>query len=501
MLELREYQARALDAIRDTVRNGVKRLIVSMPTGAGKTRLAAEIVNGAQSKKKRVIFTIPAKLLVDQTVQAFHDEGITDVGVIQADHHMTDWSKPIQVVSIQTLMRRGRIPEADVVIRDEAHKLFSFDLKWMKMPEWQRIPFIGLSATPWTKGLGRHYETLLTGTTTKELIAAGYLCRFRVFVPFLRPDLAGVKTVAGDYHQEQLGTAVNTEPLVADVVATWKQHAIGRPTVCFAVDCAHARALQKQFDDGGVSAGYMDARTPELERAKIAKQFASGEIEVLCNVDVMGMGVDWPSISCISYCRPTRSEIRFVQNIGRGLRPAPGKEYLLILDHSDTTLRLGFVTDIEHETLDGGREKLVPVRQKPLPKECKACHFLKPPGYAACPNCGHEDKAHGRENVVQNAPGELREYTALPQYKGKAEKFSTMDKRQFYAELLGYALEKGKKPGMAFYMYRDKFHVKPVGMDDVRPITPSTKMRIWIRSRNIAWAMSRKRQGGHELGR
>jgi|ADGO01.1.fsa_nt_gi DNA or RNA helicases of superfamily II len=144
--------------------------------------LGAAIVEGALAKGNRVIFTVPALSLVDQTVIALWNEGIHDVGVIQGDHELTNASRPVQVASVQTLMRR-EIPAADVVVIDEAHKVFDLYGRWMSAPGWERVPFIGLSATPWTKGLGRLFDDLLIAATTEDLIRDGYLSPFRVFAP------------------------------------------------------------------------------------------------------------------------------------------------------------------------------------------------------------------------------------------------------------------------------------------------------------------------------
>src|ERR1700677_4397963 len=119
---LRPYQQQALDDIRASVRGGVRRLVVQAATGAGKTKLAAAIVEGALGKNGRVAFIVPAIALVDQTVEVFWNEGIRDVGVIQANHEMTDWSKPVQICSIQTIKRRKAYPDATVVIFDEIHQ-------------------------------------------------------------------------------------------------------------------------------------------------------------------------------------------------------------------------------------------------------------------------------------------------------------------------------------------------------------------------------------------
>jgi DNA repair protein RadD len=493
MAWLRDYQATAFEKVRDAARRGVRRMMLQMPTGAGKTRLAAEIVNGARSKQKRVLFTVPAISLIDQTVEMFHDEGIKDVGVIQAKHHMTDWAQPIQIASVQTLRLRT-IPTADVVIRDEAHILFKFDLGWMKLPTWENVPFIGMSATPWARGLGKYYHELIVGTTTAQLIIDGWLVPYRVFAP-THPDLSGVKLSLmgkGDYVVDELAKVMCEKTLMADAVETWGKHAEQRPTICFAVDCAHARALRDSFVAGGVHAEYMDAGTSINERTAIRKRFERGDVKVVCNVDVMGLGVDWPDISCISYCRPTRSEIRFVQNIGRGLRTHDNKRDLLILDHSDTTLRLGFVEDIHYERLIGGKERVTIAREKALPKLCPKCHALRVAFATSCPNCGFKPEL--RTTDVKHADGELVEYTELPEYKGKRENFGQKDRAQFFAELKGYAMERGYNPGWAVRKYVDKFGAPPWFDDcyNVPALTPSAGMRSWAKSTLIRYA---KRSG------
>lgn len=221
--ELRPHQTRAIEMLRQSLGSGKRRPVLQAPTGFGKTLLAAAVIEGALAKQKRVIFTVPALSLVDQAVKAFWDEGIRDVGVIQGSHVMTDWSRPVQVASVQTLQRRP-IPEADVVMIDECHRLFDFYRQWMSDPAWQRPPFIGLSATPWTGGLGQFFDDLIIAATTQELISEGYLSPFRVFAPS-HPDLTGVRTVAGDYHEGDLSGVMNEAPLIADVVETWRQRA------------------------------------------------------------------------------------------------------------------------------------------------------------------------------------------------------------------------------------------------------------------------------------
>lgn len=486
MKPLRQHQTRAIGLLRDSLRAGFKRPILQLPTGAGKTRVASEIINLALEKGHRVIFTVPAISLVDQTAREFYDEGIRDVGVMQANHCMTNSAKPVQIASIQTLQRR-EIPEAGLVIIDEAHKVFDFVGDWMGRDEWASVPFIGLSATPWTKGLGRLYDKLVIGSTTKELIAAGLLSDFRVFAPS-HPDLKGVRTVAGDFHEGDLAKAMN--PLIGDVVSTWQARGEDRPTLCFAVDCAHARLLQEQFQAAGVSCGYVDKDTDLRERERVRKAFSRGDLKVVCNVGVLTTGVDW-DVRCIILARPTKSEILYVQIIGRGLRTADGKDDCLILDHSDSTLRLGFVTDIQHGRLDGGamREGVEPAEPKVRPpRECPKCARLVPTGHGQCPSCGFKP-AKG-SGGVEWKEGELIELDS----RRKKEAPGMPEKIAFIRQLKAHALLTGKAEGWVSHKFRTKFSTWP-NDPRLRYAEPaagvSPEVASWIKSQAIRYAKAR----------
>jgi DNA repair protein RadD len=367
--KLHAYQASAILKLRQAYTDGARRIMLQIATGGGKTLVASTIAAGLNAVGLRVLFVVPAIELVDQTVMKFWDAGIHDVGVMQADHAMTNATKSVQIASVQTLMRR-ELPPADLVFLDEAHRDFAYVRRWMLAEEWRDVPFIGLSATPWTKGLGAYYDAFIIGGTAQTLITEGYLCPFKVFAP-AHPDLKGVRTVAGDYDEGDLAEVMDRPPLIADVVDEWHKRAAGRPTLVFAVNRAHAEHLAERFREHGVSTGYVDCFTPEAERVALRRQFASGEMRVVCNVGVLTTGVDW-DVRCIVLARPTKSEMLFVQMIGRGLRVAEGKSHCIILDHSDSTLRLGFATDIHHDALDNGRSRQTLKRDRArLPKECQ----------------------------------------------------------------------------------------------------------------------------------
>jgi superfamily II DNA or RNA helicase len=374
------------------------------------------------------------------------------------------------------------------VLVHNCHVMFKLYDDWMNREEWKRVPFIGLTATPWAKGMGApgRWDDLIIGSTLDELIELGHLSGFRVFAP-AHPDLAGVKTVAGDYDLKGLGSAMDKKALVADIVSTWLERGEGRSTICFAVNRVHAKNIQEQFKSAGVSAEYMDAYTNLEDRADIVKRFENGDVQIICNVGVLTTGFD-ADVRCIILARPTKSEILYVQMIGRGLRIAKDKLDCLVLDHSDTTLRLGFVTDIGSKELhDGTANRQTVEKTAPLPKECPQCTFLKPPKMRKCPACGFEPTG---KVEVQVDDGELHEITR--DKKVKEPKFTMDQKQTWYSELLLHAHLRGYKPGWAYWAYKDKFKVGPDhSLSDKPAPFVSYEVQNWITSRNIRKAKAK----------
>lgn len=470
---LRPHQARAIEAIRQSLGKGNRRVVCQGPTGFGKTLTAAKVIEGALDKGNRVIFTAPAVSLIDQTVKAFENEGIRDIGVMQANHPRTDTLARVQVASVQTLARR-EIPDAALVIVDECHlraKVIE-DL----MDSRDDVFFIGLSATPWAKGMGRRWQDLVIPCTIGELIEAGYLSQFTAYAPDI-PDMTGVKVSKGDYAEGDAAEVMQGNALMASVVETWLEKGENRPTLLFGVNRAHAKALSDEFERAGVATAYVDAFTDTVERSLIERRFRAGEVKIACSVRTLTTGVDWP-VSCIIDAAPTKSEMLHVQKIGRGLRVNPGTEDLLILDHAGNSLRNGLVTDIHHDTLDrtapGERQERKPSEK--LPKECANCAALHTG--LTCPFCGHERKP---VSGVETVDGELVELTPA---RAKADK---SEKQRFYSMALWMADQRGYKRGWAANKYRERFDVWPRGLVDF-PTDPDQAFLNWEKSRRIAWA-------------
>jgi len=185
-----------------------------------------------------------------------------------------------------------------------------------------------------------------------------------------------------------------------------------------------------------------------------------------------------------------------VQIIGRALRTAEGKDHALILDHTDTTSRLGFVTDIHHEHLSQGKldstQKHVP--RPVLPKPCPKCTALMPAGVKVCPECGHERKAP--ESKIIEREGRLVEWDyqfRKPKYPKAIDEpiiYTYEEKARFYAQLRGYGIARNFKPGWAKLKYREKFNgVWPEwAWERHHPLPPGPEVMMFIKSRFIAWA-------------
>jgi DNA repair protein RadD len=495
---LREHQSRAIAGLRQSLMSGHKRPMLQMPTGAGKTLTSAHIVAGALGKGKRVAFCVPRKTLVDQTVSEFEREGISAIGVMQAAHLRTDGRQPVQICSAQTLARRKR-PDVDLVIVDEAHEMHKAILTWIT--ECPDIPFIGLSATPWARGLGLHYDDLIIPTTTRELIEANpaYLSDFVAFAPS-DPDLSGVRTVAGEFQQDDLAGVMDAAEITADVVKTWLERGENRPTVAFCVNRRHAKNLCLRFVEAGVAAEYIDGETasgddsydpdPNGEtRRDMFARFRSGATRILVSIGVLTTGFD-ADVRCIIDAQPTKSRILFVQKIGRGLRTADGKDKLIILDHAGNHLRLGRVTDIHQDHLDDGSKREGSARnekREPLPKLCPECKAVLGYRAAECSACGAQIIA---VTEVHEMEGELVEFGSR---KSGATKAAPVDKEAFYAELKWIQRKKGHKSGWCWHQFQARFKGEkpPKWFEMLAPREPSISTQNWMKHRAIAFAKSR----------
>jgi superfamily II DNA or RNA helicase len=474
---LRGRQIGVINQIAESVKAGHKRIMIQAPTGYGKTVLAAHLMDRSAKKGKRPMFVAPAIALIEQTLKSFEDQGIRDIGVIQAQHARTDWAAQVQIASRDTLVRRA-LPEVDFVIVDEAHDQRDKFNQLLTGEEWNRKIIIGLSATPWSKGLGLVWDDLIIAATMKDMIADGAptgLSRFKVYSVAQDPNMQGVKTVNGDFEDAGTARVMSDDTIVGDTVQTWLKHRQlgnhpGDRTFLYGVVRTHAKALMEAFNAVGVSCGYIDGESSPEERLATFKRYRSREDKVLANVGVLVAGVD-EDVRCIIDAAPTKSEIKHVQRWGRGARLADGKDYVLGLDHAGNCTRLGLPEDIHHSILDMRSPKdksdaYADEKPTPKPRKCRKCFAIIPPATRACPACGD---VYVKPNTVEHVAGELVELGATPK---KAKKAPKDLKQEWFSSLLGMAHDRGYKEGWAANKYREHFGVWPSRLENTpkRPI-------------------------------
>ena len=471
-MELRPYQISAIEKTRQALREGIKRPLIYSPTGSGKTEISIEILRAAKERSARSAFICNRITLVEQASKRLEKSGLVH-GIIQGQNTFGTKNKTL-VCSIQTLARRG-YPALDLAIIDEAHGATS-EAYLNFIRAYPDTPIIGLSATPFTKGLGKEgvpFQTIVVAATIPELIEQRYLVDCEIYAPS-GPDLTGVRVVRGDYDEKQLGDAVDRPALLGDIVEHWHQLAYGQQTVVFATNILHSKHICEEFISHNIPAEHLDCYTERRDREAILERFNSGITQVLCNVSVLAEGWDQPSASCMILARPTRSLTRYIQICGRILRPFGGKDLALILDHSSTSHLHGYPTDELPLELDEGKKPAAsdPRPEEKLPKLCPRCHFLIPVGIYPCPKCGF---AMQPQNKIEPAEGKL---TKLE----RRQKFALEHKQEIWSGCLGLAESRGRARGWASHLYKDITGIWPSGVSDFS--APPTKIVLDMDTHN-----------------
>lgn len=494
MKPLRPHQGKAIEMLRDSLRRRKRRPVLQLGTGSGKTRISAEITKNALGNGKRVMFIADAIQLIDQTVQAFWDEGIRDIGVIQADHPMTNWQMPCQVASIQTLARRTP-PDFDIAIIDEVHAFYGAHKRLME--KYPNKIYIGLSATPWTRGLGLWFDDLVQPASIRDLTELGYQAKLVAYGP-QPPDLSGVTVKAGEFDEAELSEVMQGEKLVGDIVETWEWMGDDRPTLAFCVDRAHAAVVQERFQAAGTPWGYIDGDMDKDERKAVRRQLDAGEIIGVSSVGTMLKGIDW-KFGTIIDAQPTRDPKRHCQKLGR-LRPFAEWDHGIVLDHAGNTLLHGMPIDIhvDHLCTKEKREKSdeITAAEDKKPKGCPKCGFFSTEPKKRtdpCAKCGHVHKA---VSDIEEGAGHLALVAgkASGMKSGPAKKEPTpAEKEIFFRQMLGWCRERGRPDKQAAGKFMSRYGHWPARKAGLEPLPPTQETLNWVKAQNIRYAKSKKR--------
>lgn len=397
---LRPYQSAMLDEARAHMRKGARRVLLVAPTGAGKRIIAVHAIDNATQRGKRSAFIVHRKELLDQSSRSL-DEARIRHGIIKAGTCPYP-NRAVQVASVQTLARRPQEP-FDFLFVDEAHHTPS--ATFARVIEGNPRAFVlGFTATPARldgRGLGKFYDAMVIGPTMRELIDGGYLADYRIYAPPAPPTSA--RTVAGDYDRGQLAADIDQPKIVGDVVSHYRRYAMGTQAIAFAVNILHSKHIAEALNTAGISARHADGETPAGERAMIMRDFERGRFRVLCNVDLLGEGLDVPGIETVICARPSASLTVFLQQIGRGLRVKASGKPCIVLDHAGNVNRHGLPDDAREWSLEDA-----PVSrrgaQEPSIRICPACFAALRPAVTRC-ECGHVFRVE--TEVPDHAEGEL----------------------------------------------------------------------------------------------
>jgi len=480
---LRPYQVEDIERLRDAFRQGAKAPLYQLSTGGGKTVVFSHVIKSAIAKGTRVLVLAHRRELIKQASAKLTELGVPH-GIVAADMDR-DHGAQVIVASIQTVARRlATLPQVGLIVIDEAHHAVA--TTWTQLLASQpNARLLGVTATPARldgKGLGKHcgghFDAIVCGPRMQELVDQGYLAPTKVFIPSATIDTRGVKTIAGDYSEHELEE--RAAGVTGDAVAEFANLPEGTTAMVFCVTVKHAEDVASGFRQAGFRAICVHGGMPKAERDAAIAGLADGSTQVLTSCEIISEGLDVPSVGCCILLRPTKSLTMCLQQIGRGMRPAPGK-VLIVLDHAKNCVAHGLPTEERDWTLDGAAKKGNGEVTPPQPWVCIGCHELNAPARRECKSCGepkpwtcrecgeaNRSIAHHCGNCGARRPeprkilemdnASMRELQAADKLQRilRMSYGQLLRARRTEEELSAYARSRGYKPGWVYWKLREQ---------------------------------------------
>jgi superfamily II DNA or RNA helicase len=467
-LTLREDQEKATELINEKFREGHRAVILAAPCGWGKTAWAGSAMERARQKGKKSAFCVDRIILCEQTSRRFDEYDIPH-GVVQSGNARYRPDEPIQICSNQTLEARGFFPDLNVFIQDECHVKRKQAVEFINNFK-SRSRVVGLSASPFTKGLADIYSAVVCPSTMAELIEDKRLAPLRVFVG-KAADMKGAKKVAGEWAASEV--TQRNKIIIGDVVSNWikiSNEVFGGPrkTIMFSPGVEDGADFARKFAEAGynfVNLSYKD--DDEFKRDAI-KDFSSPDTTIngLIACDLLQRGFDEAGVEIMVDAHPySKSFSSVVQSYGRGMRTNPGKEFCVLICHSGNYLRFeerwddlyhNGVHSLEESTLADSVAKEITDKEK-VDAICPKCGALWAKGADACGHCGFVKEKRSQIEIV---PGEVIELKDRITHSKK-------DKQAYYSMLLWYCRNKGFNQGWIAHKFKARFGVWPRGMQEV----------------------------------
>ena len=411
-MQLRDYQQIPVDAVAAEFAAKKRRVLLVAPTGSGKTVIFSHITQRAVAKGLRVFIIVHRMELLQQTSEKLKAFGVDHAFIARG--YTPDPTAMVQVGMVQTMVRRKSSLEGhfkpDLIVCDEAHHAAAGS--WKKILQaYPDAKILGCSATPERldgKGLGDVFESLVRGPEVMDLIEQGYLAKPRYWAPTAFDD-ASIKKIGGDYSKKDLEHWAEKSTVVGDAVEHYNKLCPGAPAVVFCVTVEHARKTAEAFNLAGYKFEVIDGTLDSDTRKDLVKKLGNGAINGLCSCEIISEGFDLPVVTAAILLRPTASMSLFLQQVGRVLRPSPGKLNAIIIDHVGNIHRHGLAEAYRDWSLLGAvwRKKRA-AKNVIVTKQCPVCYCVHVPK-KFCPECNHEYVIEQRK--LKTVDGELVEFS------------------------------------------------------------------------------------------
>lgn len=453
-MHLRPYQQTAVDQLRASYAAGKRAPLFVLPTGGGKTFVFSHVANNATTRGNRVCILVHRQELLFQASRSLSAVGVQH-GLIAPGHNQTQ--HPVQVASVQTLVRRlsRQRYDFDLVIIDEAHHAAAGT--WLKIT--QALPnarILGVTATPIRsdgQGLSAVFDDMVIGPSMAELIDMGFLVRPEVYAPPTAVNLAGVRKRGGDFDQREVAERMDKPIITGCAVDHYRKLCPSKPAVAFCASVEHARHVAAQFQAAGFNAMSVDGSMLDSDRKAAIDGLGNGKLHVVTSCDIISEGTDIPVVSAAILLRPTQSTGLYIQQVGRALRTAPGKDKAIILDHVGNVLRHGMPDEPRDWSLDGIERKQGANDNVAPVKQCSKCYAVYRPA-PACPQCGHVEPIKARQ--IEEADGELKQITPEEAARMQRARRLEVATARTIEDLLEVAKRRGYAPGWAYHQMKHR---------------------------------------------